>query len=149
MLLVVMDTACQDTWHRHLFPPAWAPVAGWDPEKGQVLEPSPTRQMNHLCSRWSWLGAAASTVSDTIKRTIWYQEGVSRRPGQCNTTKSCHSYYLASPFKGSSIHANSYDAMDKLTYASMDKLGRCSPVQKDERPLQEKKLRTCENETRP
>lgn len=36
--------------------------------------------------------------------------------------------------------------MDKLAYAGMDKM--LSPAQKGERPLQEKKLRKRENETK-
>lgn len=38
--------------------------------------------------------------------------------------------------------------MDKLAYANVDKIGRCSPAQKGDHPLQEKKLRKCENKTK-
>lgn len=82
-----------------LFRPPLAPAAGRDPavfpRRGSSVEASLGRWSISAQPCWK---QQLSTVSDTIWRTIWYQEGVCRRAGRYNATESRDSYYLASLF---------------------------------------------------
>lgn len=84
-----------DTFSRPPRPLLQAETLPRPAEKGQVLEPSPTRQMNHLCSRWIGQQPLSLTQSRRPSDTRGEFPDV---PVNVTQQKSCDSYYLASHF---------------------------------------------------